>query len=200
MIDTGFRLIAITLPGYREYESREIVTLLDSGFERVHIRKPEWSNSEVLGLLNEIPREYHERLTLHQTPEIFGSLKGPERPGFQLNGRHPVAPEEAGLLSVSCHSLEEATKASENPNIGYQTLSPIFDSISKNGYRSRFRIEDMKDIPRRTIALGGITPYKIPSLIKAGFDGAAFLGFIWDRIDRDGDFSFVDELISRLKG
>lgn len=73
----------------------------------------------------------------------------------------------------------------------YQFLSPIFDSISKQGYRAAFDIksdngkEELRDaISNATVpvyALGGVTVDKIPELESLGFSGAAFLGEVWNR-------------------
>jgi thiamine-phosphate pyrophosphorylase len=65
-------------------------------------------------------------------------------------------------------------------------LSPIFDSISKVGYKSAFTNDELlkasKDgiIDERVIALGGITPDKIPYLRELNFGGVAMLGSIYN--------------------
>lgn len=67
----------------------------------------------------------------------------------------------------------------------YVFLSPIFDSISKSGYRSAFsyaRLRDAADrgvIDEKVVALGGVTFDKIPLLSSLHFGGAAMLGAIW---------------------
>lgn len=68
------------------------------------------------------------------------------------------------------------------------TLSPIFDSISKNGYRSAFDLDEIKDMitGRHVTALGGVTPDAFPILREKGFSGAALLGYIWN-----GDFGYA---------
>lgn len=64
----------------------------------------------------------------------------------------------------------------------YLFLSPIFDSISKAGYRSAFSHEQLQRaadegvIDRKVIALGGVTPERIPYLHSLGFGGVAMLG------------------------
>ena len=57
-------------------------------------------------------------------------------------------------MSRSCHSIDELRKCI---GLAYATLSPIFDSISKQGYHSAFTGETLSaldDIPTPVIALG----------------------------------------------
>lgn len=160
--------------------------LLDGGVNRVHVRKPEWTAEEVKKLFGMIEPVFYPRLTLHGTPELIGSEPGQFPVGFQLNSRFPQAPEKAVMISKSSHSLAEAADAQRNPQIDYQTLSPIYDSISKKGYVSRFDAVGLSGLPHKTVALGGVTPDKFPELSKMGFHGAAMLGYVWNRL-KDGD-------------
>ena len=63
------------------------------------------------------------------------------------------------------------------------TLSPVFDSISKQGYRSAFDPDSLRPWleGKRVVALGGVTPERIPLLRDAGFSGAAMLGYFWNQ-------------------
>ena len=127
------RLIAITTPGFRENEAGEIRRLLDGGWWRVHIRKPGSDPESVVRLLREIPRGYYPRLSLHDHFPLAGEFG---LGGVHLNSRNPRAPRGwNGLVSRSCHTLEEIQQGDE---YDYQFLSPVFDSISKPGYLSRF--------------------------------------------------------------
>ena len=175
----SFKLIAITEPDYLSDEAGKIEALLNSGFDRVHIRKPGWSANQVRQLLDKIDESYHTRLTLHQTPELIGDSEGCYNVGFQINSRHPVAPEGTAIVSKSCHSVEEVLEAASDPQIRYQTLSPIFDSLSKPGYRSRFSEAELRNLPPGTIALGVGTPDRCEMLRDIGFDGVAMLGYVW---------------------
>lgn len=173
----GFSLIAVTHPGIVQGEAFLIIELLEMGISRVHIRKPSWTEEQVSSLLSAIPEEMHSRLTLHQTPTLLDRFP---RIGFQLNSRHPqVETTNGGLLSVSCHTMTEAIRASQDERIAYQTLSPVYDSISKPGYHSAFTASDWIGLPPNTIALGGVTADKIDELAAYGFSGAAMLGEIW---------------------
>lgn len=83
----------------------------------------------------------------------------------------------------SCHSLEEVVERKKIYD--YVFLSPIFDSISKQGYRSAFTESELTEarnkgiIDERVVALGGVTLERIPRLRQFGFGGAALLGDVW---------------------
>lgn len=89
----------------------------------------------------------------------------------------------------SSHSLAELATCPTDRR--YQFLSPIFDSISKQGYLAAFDIGSdegktkLRDaISKATVpvyALGGVTVDKIPMLESLGFSGAAFLGEVWSK-------------------
>ena len=63
-------------------------------------------------------------------------------------------------------------------------LSPIFDSVSKQGYASAFTDNALKQASRdgiidnKVVALGGVTPDKINYLRQLNFGGAAMLGCV----------------------
>ncbi len=78
------------------------------------------------------------------------------------------------------HSIEQLD---QSENFDYVTLSPIFDSISKPGYKSAFNLENISRYIRgkKVVALGGVTPDKFPALRDAGFFGAAMLGHFWQQ-------------------
>jgi nanoRNase/pAp phosphatase (c-di-AMP/oligoRNAs hydrolase) len=69
----------------------------------------------------------------------------------------------------------------------YLFLSPIFDSISKNGYKSIYTNDDLQEasklgiIDDKVIALGGVTLDKIEYLRKLHFGGVAMIGGIYNR-------------------
>ncbi len=66
----------------------------------------------------------------------------------------------------------------------YCFLSPIFDSISKTGYREPIRaITGLIGHRLSQIALGGLEPDKTGLCRRAGFEGIAVLGYLWNNPD-----------------
>ena len=191
-------VIVITKPEFFEGEAEQIVQLLDSGrADLVHIRKPLVSLAdsargleltELAGLerlerlIQALPARLYGRLVLHDGHQL--AIKYGLR-GVHLNSRHPQPPEGfKGAVSISCHSLKELAECRKQP-YAYMSLSPIFDSISKRGYRSAFSADDIAAarsqglIDERVMALGGITFDRISEVTKMGFGGAMILGDAW---------------------
>ena len=77
--------------------------------------------------------------------------------------------------------------AARKASVDYLFLSPIFDSISKAGYKSNFTIDELRAaadagiIDSRVFALGGVTPDRLSLLQSIGFGGAVMLGAVWGR-------------------
>lgn len=173
----GFLTIAITHPGDFEGESFRIAEILESGkADFVHIRKPSWDLTRTRNLLKSIPERFHPRLRIH---DHFSLTDEFALAGVHLNSRNPLPPRNAVSVSRSCHEIEQLTASG---HFFYETLSPIFDSISKKGYRSRFDLDNLRPflLEKRVVALGGVTPEKFPELKDAGFIGAAMLGYFFN--------------------
>lgn len=173
------RLIAITAECGPVFEPEAIVRILDSGFERVHIRKPSFSEARMRELIEALPASVYPHLTLH---DHHGLAVEYGLGGVQLNSRNSAVPAAfKGTVGRSCHSLAEA----ETAIYDYCTLSPVFDSISKQGYAAAFDLTVLSSalrgsLSRRDVfALGGVTPSRFGMLAELGFTGAALLGAVW---------------------
>ena len=172
------KLIAITKPYFYEGEATVIRKLFESGFDFIHLRKPEFDIDKCRILLNELSSEERKKIIVHDYHELYEefSLKG-----IHINKNVTSLPEDyQGFKMRSCHSLEEV-KLYKN-DFDYVFLSPIFDSISKQGYKSAFTEEVLRDasqegiIDEKVVALGGVTFEKIPYLKELHFGGAAMMG------------------------
>lgn len=175
-------IIVITLPTFINDEASRIAQLLLSGkADLVHIRKPESTAAQIEALLQQIPAELHSRLVLHDHHAL--AIKY-QLYGVHLNGRNPLPPTGwKGSVSRSCHSLAEVEEW--KPRCNYVSLSPIYDSISKQGYRSAFTPQQLSEaqqqgiIDHQVLALGGVTFEKINEVKATGFGGAMILGDAW---------------------
>lgn len=174
------KLIIITTPYFFEGEARIIAGLFQEGMKKLHLRKPQSSKDELRLLLEAIPAEYHTHIVLHDHFDLSGEYS---IGGIHLNSRNCVVPEGfKGSISRSCHSLEEIQ---DNGQLDYVFLSPIFQSISKEGYGSGFDIEVLRKaasdgiINKKVIALGGIDQTTIQLIEPLRFGGAAILGALW---------------------
>lgn len=173
----------ITSPAFLADEAASVNALFEAGLEILHLRKPHSSIDEVEHLLQSVSVSFRCRIVLH---EHFGLVEKYGMKGIHLNARNPVVPEEYhGHISRSCHSLQEVE---EWKNVcDYVFLSPIYDSISKEGYGAHFTTEQLQDarsrglIDEKVVALGGICADNIPEVKSFGFGGVALLGDVWNR-------------------
>lgn len=176
------KLIVITSPDFLVGEATAISSLFDAGLEILHLRKPTSTIDELRCLLKQIPECYMDRIVVH---EHFSLVDEFHLKGIHLNRRNSSLPNDYdSQVSCSCHSLEEVAK--KKNSVDYLFLSPIFDSISKEGYNSSFGKDELKMasenyiIDEKVIALGGIDPQNIPEIKELGFGGIAVLGYIWN--------------------
>lgn len=172
--------IAITPETAVHDEARFIRCILDAGWDYIHLRRPTASMTEMRRLIESIPQQYHSQLKLHGHFELTHEFN---LGGLHLNHRCPMPPAlYKGNISRSCHSLQEIASSE---NCEYLTLSPIYDSISKHGYKAAFTDEQLKNIPKdkNVIALGGITPERINDLKQYPFAGFAMLGYLFENAD-----------------
>ena len=192
------KIIAITTPNFIECEVSVIPHLLQLGVDLVHIRKPSATSEQLALLLDSLPTWCYNQLVVHDCLELANkyNLKG-----VHLNRRNHTVPNNfKGSVSMSCHSLEEVEIKKDMAD--YVFLSPIFNSISKNGYNSAFSKEELHNamkqgtIDKKVIALGGVSLANIETVKDLGFGGAALLGDIWYRTESP-DF---DEYIKSLTG
>lgn len=172
--------IAITQPYAIDGEDAIIRHLLANGFDIVHLRKPGADVAycrELLGRLSLIERR---RIVAHDYYSLYEEYA---LRGIHLN--HNISSYPAnyrGTRTRSCHTIEEVVRYKEECD--YLFLSPIFDSISKRGYRSNFSHDELLNasnkgiIDNKVIALGGVTPDKINYLSSLHFGGVAMMGAV----------------------
>lgn len=162
--------VAITPEAILPDEARRVALLLDARWDFVHLRHPGASRRDMLNLIKSIPQRYHSRLRLHSHFDLAAEFN---LGGLHLNGRCPEPPAcYSGSLSKTCHSIAEVAEAR---GMDYVTLSPVFDSVSKPGYRGAFDAAAI-ELPAgvRVLALGGVTPENVGMLDR--FAGYAVLG------------------------
>jgi thiamine-phosphate pyrophosphorylase len=175
--------IIITNPVSLPDEIQIIHQLLGDGLEMLHIRKPDYSETDYRSLLSCIHSYYRDKLVLHQFHSMAEEF-GINRLHFTSENRKKTSDWEQYsdfILSTSVHSIEEFN---ELPScFEYAFLSPVFPSISKVGYFSEKNL--FEEVKKRTnfqtklIALGGITLENGQWTMDNEFDGVAMLGAIW---------------------
>jgi thiamine-phosphate pyrophosphorylase len=190
------KIIVITLPYFVAGEAAVIEQLLEHGVWAVHLRKPQSAARDMARLIEEIPAACRPKIVLHDHFDLCATygLKG-----VHLNRRNPIAPEgHRGSCSKSTHSIDELKAA--KPLTNYAFLSPIFDSISKQGYHSAFLEQQLRQardegiIDARVMALGGVTTERLPQVANYGFGGAAMLGDVWQHAQSPTFGTYLERL------
>ena len=189
------QLIAITTPTCFPGEGKIITSLFEAGLVRLHLRKPDAGKETIATLIHQIPDQFYSRIVIH---DHFCLASEYALGGVHLNRRNPNAPDHfTGSISRSCHSIQELDTWK---SLDYLFLSPIFQSISKEGYGSGFPLDGLRNakgiIDDKVIALGGICPQTITKLKDIPFGGVAVLGALWGN---DPSLLVADQLIKQFK-
>lgn len=194
----SFKLIAITREVVEIDESCRICNLIDAGFDYVHIRKPALQKNEMQQFIESIPTRYYNRLKLHDHFDLADKY---DLAGIHLNSRNRTAPTGFQKhVSKSCHAIEELR---DIDRFEYVFLSPIFDSISKQGYKARFSKDELENssnlISEKVMALGGVADKHIPYLQKIGFGGCALLGYLPWTDDYQSFVQKINTIVNHVK-
>ena len=182
------RLVVISNETFFPAEAKLVNQLFEQGLSCFHLRKPNASCAEIAKLLNEINSRFHPLISLHQGHEVAHEYSI-NRLHFSEQSRQNSSAsrwenlkKNGSTLSTSIHNLQDLPHLSNF--FDYTFFSPVFNSISKEGYKGVLR-ENFKlakdNIPSQIIALGGISSLNISKIKKHGFDGAAVLGCLWQK-------------------
>jgi thiamine monophosphate synthase len=199
------KLILISHPAPLRDEVILINAILAQGVDYFHLRKPDFSKNEMEKLVQNINPSYRPKMVLHSHYDLckeYG-LKGIHN---NINITSRYVNFHNFQYSRSLHSLPELKVA--NKTDAYVLLSPIFDSISKVGYKSNFEgvalkealYENRLNAGPKVMALGGIDADKIETAAHIGFDGVAVLGALWKHIsgNTSDDEKFILKTMSDL--
>ncbi|MDP4268325.1 MAG: thiamine phosphate synthase [Bacteroidota bacterium] len=162
--------------------------LFDNGLELFHIRKPQYTEYELIRYIEKISPEYLSKVSIHQHHQIVK--------GYDIRYLHynETARKEGATnyflnyegqkitQSTSCHNWRDVTEL--QAFFEYCFFSPVYDSISKQGYMQKIS-KDFKISANETnvkvFALGGINSKNVTDVLDRGFYGVAVLGAIWSQ-------------------
>lgn len=176
------------------------------GVSRIHF--PAWWQKKLVGNLSDSP---------------FAQLLNSEPVKSVAPGHRGIASGSVYTFSTSSHSLSDAAALMESACFDYILLSPVFDSISKRGYRSTPSLmqglQKIQRVPKNSgiesnrtasqearikplrrsqlIALGGIHLTRLELLRSLGYDGAAMLGSIWDQARLGDHKTYIENCMNR---
>lgn len=159
--------------------------LFEAGLEFYHFRKPEKDYQQHCDYLNQIDAKYHNRIVVHYFHELINdyNLKGIH---FQEQKRRDCLDTPGNYfknlnmfgktVSSSFHEPDELIAC--DFEFDYHLLSPVFSSISKEGYEGKGF--DVNAIDKLVIGMGGVTTSNLHKFTKLGFKGVGVLGGIWN--------------------
>ena len=178
-------MIVVITPPYPVADEELIVNrLFENGLHLLHLRKLNAERDVYERFIQKIEPRFRERIIVHDYFDLVESygLKGVHLKSHQADAFGDR--DRYSHVSVSCHSFEEIYGLPFTPD--YVFLSPVFDSISKQGYKSAFSRDMLKKGLAKTsvpiIALGGVKAENIATCRKAGFRGVALLGYLWENL------------------
>ncbi len=179
------KLIVISNPENFKQEKKLLIRLFEKGLQYFHLRKHNFSKDQLEEYIKKTPAKYHNRIIIYDhfdLVEKYG-LKGIH---FNRKTKHliPEYQNKKYHKSYSTHSIDEIRNLQYQ--LDYVFISPLFDSISKNGYKSKISINELKTFIKQEkqnteiIPLGGINESNVEQLINIGLSGVALLGEIWN--------------------
>ena len=188
------KIIVYTPESRVEREIELIAGMLSAGADYLYLRRQGEDDAYWMA--------YAEQLPFADQGKIFTSsfrvLHEMGLDGFHFTGKAIAGLDKQDLVenlkmleqsgkksSATVRSLEELQQLDGHLDI--LLFSPVFESISKPGYRQDRNLEALKDyLQKRTsktavFAQGGINFDRIEEVKSLGFDGIALLGALWVR-------------------
>jgi thiamine-phosphate pyrophosphorylase len=207
----NFSLPCITPERTVARETDVVNELFINNLKRLHLRKPSFSLSDYRSYIRSIYHAFHSRIAIHgclelieEFPSLGYHVKSDDRKDTDFMDK--VKNTRPSTLSTSFHSWQEIEENEIDYN--YVFISPVFNSISKQGYSAAIDITKVSEVKNKLsaqnkkapaiIALGGVDTTKISLLRSCGFDGAAVLGAVWETPDPIKAFKEIQETIKKL--
>lgn len=196
-------MIIITSPIKIANEINTIHALFENELELLHIRKPDFSETEMKTFVSKIKTAFRHQLVLHSHHQLALEL-GINRIHFTEKNRVATSQEsienwkKSGYtLSTSIHQMSDFEALSSV--FDYAFFGPVFESISKPNYVSNLdfkkELKQRKNNNTALIALGGITSENIKTALAFGFDDVALLGSIWNNNHSIENFRLCHDLL-----
>jgi thiamine-phosphate pyrophosphorylase len=208
------QLIVCSTPESFPDEQVIVRELMNEGLTTFHLRKPSYTKEQVRKWLKELREEDQRNIVIHSHWSLVEEfpLKGIH---FGTQALHQCITDgweqmlksivngKPLTISTSVHHQEEIDKLPEQ--IDYVWLSPIFESISKSGYSSSYSADQfdswVKYLQQKKIkayALGGVTDKNLLNILQRGFNGAVFLGYVWQGMNGLQDIQLVKKRFKQL--
>lgn len=174
-------------------------SLFQEGLAYYHFRKPNKNYEDHIAYLQQIDTQYHNRIVVHYFHELVNTfnLKGIH---FQEQKRRDTLEHGKGYfnnlqmtgktISSSFHDPE--TLENCDFEFDYHLLSPVFSSISKQGYEGRgFTVNH---ISKKIVGMGGVTQDNLNDFNTMGYQGVGVLGAVWNSDNPVACFKSINKI------
>lgn len=164
----------------------------------VHIRKPFADIKHITNLLNLILPEFYPKISIHYYYELLNKYK---IGGIHISTFNRSLVEDSILnyrdvfknirISYSLHENDANVDLKLIPN--YVLISPVWNSISKPGYKGKNLSPDGFNLNPKTlkIALGGLKKENVEQTFLLGYDGIAVCGYVWNSSNSEKKFESI---------
>lgn len=179
-------MIVLIAPEKSIFDEIDILhQLFDAGLQYFHLRKPDKNETKIKSYLELIDEKYHKNIVLHQCYHLAEEyyLKGIHlQEQFRIDLGEKLQDYVDGYrvknftISSSFHQPSTIKKCSVE--FDYYLLSPVFNSISKVGYKGKGF--EVKNINKKIIGMGGVNATNLAEIREKGFQGVGILGGIWN--------------------
>ncbi len=189
-------------------ETEIVKELFDQGLETFHLRKKHASAKQIEDYINAIPPKYWSKIVLHSNYKlaIKYQLKGihlnrnfkKQKFAFWIKLYYYRFKRPNLQISSSFNNL--SSLYNDTNKYDYVFLSPVFDSVNKNGYQSSFSQHNLAvalmKSRHKTMALGGVQTDRFETIKEMGFAGMVLSEALWNS---DNIIEVFKSAIAKLK-
>lgn len=205
------KLIVVSSAYDIENEIGLIELMFRKGMDKFHLRKPNYTTKDYETFLDRLHPKFRKHIIIHSRHNMAFRYK---LKGINLGRNHKRTKLKTfwkvfkmklinkKLIVTSEFDSLTQFNASRYP-YDYVMLSPVYDSISKKGKRSKFNHSRLKKAFKtkknyEVYAGGGITADRIAHCQELGFDGVAVMGSIWESEDPIASFEKCLNVCNKL--
>lgn len=205
MDQLGFSLYLITDRAAAPRPPADVVEeCLAAGLRAVQLREKDLEARDLLALadvLREATRRHGARLIVNDRADVAlaASADGVQRTHASLpvSALRQITPP-GFLVGASVHSEAEAREAGAQ-GADFIVFGPVYDTASKRRYgppQGLARLEMVAHaVDRPVLAVGGLTPSRVPEVLAAGAAGVAVIGAVYAAArPADATKAFLDAL------
>ncbi|MFI5326792.1 MAG: thiamine phosphate synthase [Candidatus Rokuibacteriota bacterium] len=205
MDQLGFSLYLITDRAAAPRPPADVVEeCLAAGLRAVQLREKDLEARDLLALadtLREATRRHGARLIVNDRADVAlaASADGVQRTHASLpvSALREITPP-GFLVGASVHSEAEAREAAAQ-GTDFIVFGPVYDTASKRRYGPPQGLAALEAVTRAVdrpvLAVGGLTPERVPEVLAAGAAGVAVIGAIYAAArPADAAKAFLDAL------